>query len=98
MCMEDFGATAFACTPSYALYLAEAANEAGIVDKLRLKVGINGAEPWTEEMRLKIEELLNVNCFDIYGLCVRLQVRVLHWNVSIIKECIYMKIISIRKY
>lgn len=61
--------TAFACTPSYALYLAEAANEAGIVDKLRLKVGINGAEPWTEEMRLKIEELLNVNCFDIYGLC-----------------------------
>ena len=69
MCMEDFGATAFACTPSYALYLAEAANEAGIVDKLRLKVGINGAEPWTEEMRLKIEELLNVNCFDIYGLC-----------------------------
>ena len=69
MCMEDFGATAFACTPSYALYLAEAANEAGIVDKLRLKVGINGAEPWTEEMRLKIEELLDVNCFDIYGLC-----------------------------
>ena len=53
----------------FALYLAEAANEAGIVDKLRLKVGINGAEPWTEEMRLKIEELLNVNCFDIYGLC-----------------------------
>ena len=69
MCMEDFGATAFACTPSYALYLAEAANEAGIVDKLQLKVGINGAEPWTEEMRLKIEELLDVNCFDIYGLC-----------------------------
>ena len=69
MCMEDFGETAFACTPSYALYLADAANEAGIVDKLRLKVGINGAEPWTEEMRLKIEELLNVNCFDIYGLC-----------------------------
>ena len=63
MCMEDFGATAFARTPSYALYLAEAANEAGIVDKLWLKVGINGAEPWTEEMRLKIEELLNVNWF-----------------------------------
>lgn len=69
MCMEDFGATAFACTPSYALYLAEAAREAGVVDRLQLKVGINGAEPWTEEMRHKIEELLNVNCFDIYGLC-----------------------------
>ena len=57
MCMEDFGATAFACTPSYALYLAEAANEAGIVDKLRLKVGINGAEPWTEEMRLNLSTM-----------------------------------------
>ena len=48
MCMEDFGATAFACTPSYALYLAEAANEAGIVDKHQLKAGINGAETMTE--------------------------------------------------
>ena len=69
MCMEDFGATAFACTPSYALYLSEAAKEAGIVDRLQLKAGINGAEPWTDEMRLQIEENLNVNCFDIYGLC-----------------------------
>ena len=69
MCMEDFGATAFACTPSYALYLSEAAKEAGVVDKLQLKVGINGAEPWTEEMRLEIEDNLNINCFDIYGLC-----------------------------
>ena len=69
MCMEDFGATAFACTPSYALYLAEAAQEAGIVDRLQLKAGINGAEPWTDEMRLKIESGLNVNSFDIYGLC-----------------------------
>ena len=69
MCMEDFGATAFACTPSYALYLSEAAKEAGVVDKLQLKVGINGAEPWTEEMRHEIENNLNVNCFDIYGLC-----------------------------
>ena len=69
MCMEDFGATAFACTPSYALYLSEAAKEAGVVDKLQLKVGINGAEPWTEEMRHQIEDNLNINCFDIYGLC-----------------------------
>ena len=69
MCMEDFGATAFACTPSYALYLSEAAKEAGVVERLQLKAGINGAEPWTDEMRLQIEENLNVNCFDIYGLC-----------------------------
>jgi phenylacetate-CoA ligase len=69
MCMEDFGATAFACTPSYAMYLAEAATEAGVVDRLQIKAGINGAEPWTEEMRAKIEDMLHINSFDIYGLC-----------------------------
>ena len=69
MCMEDFGATAIACTPSYALYLAESIQEAGLVDRMKLKAGINGAEPWTEEMRKKIESILNINCFDIYGLC-----------------------------
>lgn len=69
MCMEDFGATAFGCTPSYALYLAEAAQEAGIVDRLQIKSSINGAEPWTEEMRKKIESILHINSFDIYGLC-----------------------------
>lgn len=69
MCMEDFGATAFACTPSYALYLAEAAQEAGIVERLKIKASINGAEPWTEEMRKKIESILHINTFDIYGLC-----------------------------
>ena len=69
MCMEDFGATAFACTPSYALYLAEAAEEAGVVDRLQLKASINGAEPWTDEMRKKIEGILHINSFDIYGLC-----------------------------
>lgn len=69
MCMEDFGATAFACTPSYALYLAESIQEAGLVDRMKIKAGIHGAEPWTEEMRKKIESILQINCFDIYGLC-----------------------------
>lgn len=69
MCMEDFGATAFACTPSYAMYLAEAAQEEGIIDRLKIKASINGAEPWTEEMRKKIESILHINTFDIYGLC-----------------------------
>lgn len=69
MCMEDFGATAFACTPSYAMYLAEAIQEEGILDRLQIKASINGAEPWTEEMRLKLERMLNINSFDIYGLC-----------------------------
>lgn len=69
MCLEDFGATAFACTPSYALHLAESLKEAGIADRLKLKAGIHGAEPWTKEMREKIESILHINCFDIYGLC-----------------------------
>lgn len=69
MCMEDFGATALACTPSYALYLAESIAEAGKVDAMKLKVGIHGAEPWTVEMRKKIEDILHIECFDIYGLC-----------------------------
>lgn len=69
MCMEDFEATAFACTPSYALHLAESMQEAGVVERLKIKAGIHGAEPWTEEMRKKIESILHINCFDIYGLC-----------------------------
>lgn len=69
MLMEDLGATGIACTPSYALYLAESIREAGLVDKMKLKVGIHGAEPWTEEMRQQIEGILGIECFDIYGLC-----------------------------
>ncbi len=69
MCLEDFGATAMACTPSYALHLAEALEEAGLVDKLKLKAGIFGAEPWTVEMQKEIEQKLKINAFDIYGLC-----------------------------
>lgn len=62
-------ATAFACTPSYAMHLAEAMQEAGVVDKMKIKAAVCGAEPWTVEMRNKIEEILKINCFDIYGLC-----------------------------
>lgn len=69
MCMEDFGATAIACTPSYALFLAESIRDAGLVERLKIKTGILGAEPWTVEMREQIESILGINCFDIYGLC-----------------------------
>ncbi|PIF06093.1 MAG: phenylacetate--CoA ligase [Draconibacterium sp.] len=67
--MQDFGSTVIACTPSYALYLAEAMHEAGI-DKglLKLRVGIFGAEPWSENMRKEIEAKLQVKAIDIYGL------------------------------
>ena len=66
--MIDFGATILACTPSYAMYLAETAEKMGVVDKLKLKAGIFGAEPWTEEMRHQIEDKLHIKAYDIYGL------------------------------
>jgi len=69
MIMQDFGSTVLTCTPSYSLYLAEAAEEEGIDFKnLKLKVGIFGAEPWSEKMRQDIEEKLNIKAIDIYGL------------------------------
>jgi phenylacetate-CoA ligase len=67
--MEDLGSTILACTPSYALYLAETIEELNIKrDNLKLKIGIFGAEPWTNNMRKKVEELLNIKAIDIYGL------------------------------
>jgi phenylacetate-CoA ligase len=67
--MRDFGSTVLACTPSYALYLAEAIQESGISrDDFKLKAGVFGAEPWTENMRREIEEKLRIKAIDIYGL------------------------------
>ncbi len=67
--LQDFGSTVLACTPSYAAYLAEAIAEAGIdASKLPLRVGVFGAEPWSNEMRAKIEDGLKIKAFDIYGL------------------------------
>ncbi len=66
--MVDFGSTALCCTPSYAMYLGEAINEAGLRDKIKLKAGIFGAEPWTEDMRHAIEDSLGLKAYDIYGL------------------------------
>ena len=67
--MQDFGSTVLTCTPSYALYLAEAAEEMGVdIKKLKLRVGIFGAEPWSERMRDEIEDKLKIQAVDIYGL------------------------------
>jgi phenylacetate-CoA ligase len=67
--MVDFGSTVLACTPSYALFLAEAIEEAHIEpDQLKLRVGVFGAEPWTENMRKEIEDKLKIKAIDIYGL------------------------------
>lgn len=70
MLMEDLGATALACTPSYALVLAEEA-EAGGMDiraRMKLRVGLFGAEPWTESMRKEIQTRLGLEAFDVFGL------------------------------
>ncbi len=66
--MIDFGATVLCCTPSYAMYLGEEVEAMGVKDQLKLKVGIFGAEPWTEKMRAEIEDKLGIKAYDIYGL------------------------------
>ena len=66
---QDLGSTVLCCTPSYALHLAEAIEEAGVaMDTLRLRVGFFGAEPWTEAMRTAIEKRLRLMALNIYGL------------------------------
>jgi phenylacetate-CoA ligase len=83
--MQDFGSTVLTCTPSYALFLAETAEEMGVdIKKLKLRVGIFGAEPWSERMRDEIERKLNIQAIDIYGLS-----EVMGPGVSI--ECIEAK-------
>ena len=66
--MIDFGATVLCCTPSYAMYLGEEVERLGVRDQLKLRVGVFGAEPWSENMRQQIEEKLGLKAYDIYGL------------------------------
>ena len=67
--MRDFGATVLCCTPSYALHLHDAGLEIGInIKDLPLRLGVFGAEPWTEEMRREIEDKLGITATNIYGL------------------------------
>lgn len=66
--MCELGTTHLCCTPSYAMYLGETVKEMGVKDQLKLKAGIFGAEPWTEDMRLQIEESLGIKAHDVYGL------------------------------
>lgn len=70
MLMQDFGSTVLACTPSYAMRLAEAihASDKVSIDKMKLRVGFFGAEPWTDGMRREIEDKLRIKALDIYGL------------------------------
>jgi len=67
--LTDFGTTILACTPSYALFISEALNERGIgPDDIALRIGIFGAEPWSENMRSQLEERLGIKAHNIYGL------------------------------
>ena len=67
--MKDFGSSVLCCTPSYAVYLGETLRDMGMTpDDINLKAGLFGAEPWTENMRLQIEQLLGIKAYDIYGL------------------------------
>jgi phenylacetate-CoA ligase len=83
--MQDLGSTILACTPSYALFIAEAMAEAGIsTSSLKLKAGVFGAEPWTEEMRREIEAKLKIKAFDIYGLSEII-------GPGVASECVHQK-------
>ncbi len=67
--MRDLDATILCCTPSYAAYIGETLHDMGLTpDDIKLKAGIFGAEPWTEEMRRSIENSLGIKAYDIYGL------------------------------
>jgi len=69
MILQDFGPTAICCTPSYALNLAEQGRAMGVdMRNLKLRVGIFGAEPWSDKMRDDIENSLNITALNIYGL------------------------------
>lgn len=66
--MEDLGTTVLACTPSYALKLSEIIEAEGLRDTLSLRIGIFGAEPWSEGLRDRLESALGITALDVYGL------------------------------
>ncbi|WP_183308690.1 phenylacetate--CoA ligase family protein [Dysgonomonas hofstadii] len=98
--LHDFGATALACTPSYALYLAEAMAKTGIPrEEFKLRTGIFGAEPWTENMRKEIEAKMGIDAYNIYGLSEIMGPGVAHEceykdGSHIIEDHFYAEIIS----
>ncbi len=98
--MRDFGATVITTTPSYGLYLADTIKAAGLTkDDIKLKIGVFGAEPWTEQMRVELEEKLGIDGYNIYGLSEIMGPGVSHEcecknGSHIIEDHIYPEIIS----
>jgi phenylacetate-CoA ligase len=69
MLMKDFGVTVVSCTPSYFLHILDRASEIGVdLREFPIRIGCFGAEPWTDAMRRRIEEVAGIQAFDIYGL------------------------------
>lgn len=95
--MKDFQSDVITCTPSYAMYLGESLENSDInLEDINLKIGIHGAEMWTEEMRHKIEDTLNIKAYNIYGLTEIMGPGVAQECVDK-TACIFRMIISIRK-
>jgi phenylacetate-CoA ligase len=100
MVMKDFGVTAICCTPSYFVHMIERAGELGVdMRDLPLRVGIFGAEPWTEEMRKHIEDASGIKAFDIYGLSEIIGPGVaseceVQCGLHIFEDCFYPEIID----
>ncbi len=100
MLIQDFAPTALGCTPSYALNIAEEADRQGVdLRKSSLKLGVFGAEPWTEEMRYEIESRLGIDAIDVYGLsevigpgvgieCVEAKNGLHIWEDHFLVECV----------
>ena len=100
MLLQDFAPSVLGCTPSYALNIAEAAEAEGVdIRKLPVRLGIHGAEPWTEEMRYEIESRLGIDAIDIYGLsevigpgvgveCVQAKSGLHIWEDHFLIECV----------
>jgi phenylacetate-CoA ligase len=98
--MQDFGSTVICCTPSFFLHLAERAQEMGVdLRSLRLRAGVFGAEPWSEEMRVRIQEAAGIEAFDIYGLAEIVGPGVaaecsMHQSLHVLEDHFYPEIID----
>ena len=95
--MTDFKATVLACTPSYAAHLGECIEMMESLRMILLRIGVFGAEPWTNELRCQIENLLSLKVFDIYGLSEVIGPEY-QWNVNVNVAIMCLRIILFRNY
>ncbi|NJD62722.1 MAG: phenylacetate--CoA ligase [Deltaproteobacteria bacterium] len=101
MMMQDFGSTVVTCTPSFLMHLYEVGEQAGVdFKKLPLRVGLFGAEPWSESMRQSIQEKFGILACDLYGLSeiigpgVSFECHEVRKGLHINEDCFYPEIIN----